>query len=463
MPKIAIKQDKGQKGLEIHFLNKKEYRKHDLHLLDSYINFKAEKADVYLSGKKIFFGISGVKSPDDWREFGFKVAQEIQKLKKVKKITFSREIPKNSQEFFEGLLLGYYSFDRYKKSKSKQKQTYYIKNYQQLRATIRRAQSLVDAQCLTRDLVNTPTCDMTQEDVYKQVQKVFKETDVKVEKYGEKKLKKLNMNGHLAVNSASEHEAMTIKLTFEPKNYKKHIILVGKGLVYDTGGLSLKPTPSMTGMKMDKAGAMTVFGIMKAISNLGSKNKITAYLGLAENAIGPNAYRPGDVITMKNGLTVENLNSDAEGRIVLMDNITLAEEENPKFDMLYTFATLTGAAVNAFGDHTTALTGFNTKAKKQVISTGKKVDELFVDAPFNKYMLDAMKGSITDLTNLSSLGNMGCQTAGLFLTKAFKKEKNVKRYVHCDIAGTAYTTKPWGTNQKGATGATVRTFTKLLK
>jgi leucyl aminopeptidase len=219
----------------------------------------------------------------------------------------------------------------------------------------------------------------------------------------------------------------------------------------------------MVDMKIDKAGAMTVFGIMKALSTIGSKNKVTAYLGLAENAIGPNAYRPGDIITMKNGLTVENLNSDAEGRIVLMDNITLAEEENKKFDMLYTFATLTGAAVNAFGDHTTALTGFNTKAKKQVISAGKKVDELFIDAPFNKYMLDAMNGSISDLSNLSNLGNMGCQTAGLFLTKAFKKEKNAKKYVHCDIAGTAYTKKSWGTNQKGATGATVRTFIELLK
>jgi len=162
---------------------------------------------------------------------------------------------------------------------------------------------------------------------------------------------------------------------------------------------------------------------------------------VSENAIGPNAYRPGDIITMKNGLTVENLNSDAEGRIVLMDNITLAEEENKKFDMLYTFATLTGAAINSFGNQTTAITGFNTKAKKEVISTGKKVDELFIDAPFNKYMLDAMKGDISDLTNLSNLGNMGCQTAGLFLTKAFTKEKNTKKYVHCDIAGTGYAKK----------------------
>ena len=463
MPKIAIKQNKNHKGLEIHFLNTKEYKKHDLSILDTYHNFEGKKGNVYISQSKIFFGISEIKTKADWRELGFNVGQEIQKLKKVKKITFAKEIPKNSQEFFEGLFLAYYSFDKYKKTKAKQKQTYYIKNYQQLRATIRRAQNIVDAQCLTRDLVNTPTCDMNQEDVFKQVQKIFKDTNVKVEKYGEKKLKKLGMNGHLAVNSASEHEAMTIKLTFEPKNFKKHIILIGKGLVYDTGGLSLKPTSSMSDMKLDKAGAMTVFGIMKAISVLGSENKVTAYLGLTENAIGPKAYRPGDIITMKNGLTVENLNSDAEGRIVLMDNITLAEEENKKFDMLYTFATLTGAAVNAFGNHTTALTGFNTKAKKQVISAGKKVDELFIDAPFNKYMLDAMKGDISDLTNLSSLGNMGCQTAGLFLTKAFKKEKNAKKYVHCDIAGTAFTKKPWGTNKKGATGATVRTFIELLK
>ena len=463
MPNIVIKQDNGQKGLEVHFLNTKEYKKHKLYVFNTYYDFKGKKGDVYLDQSQIYFGIEGIKTKSDWRDFGFKVVQEIQKLKKVKKITFTKEIPKNSQEFFEGLFLGYYNFEKYKKTKSKFKQTYYIKNYQQLIATIKKAKNIVDAQCLTRDFVNTPTCDMAQEDVLKEVKNIFKNTNVKVKKYSEKKLKKLGMNGHLAVNSASEHEAMTIKLTFEPKKSNKHIILVGKGLVYDTGGLSLKPTSAMDYMKFDKGGAMTIIGIMKAISVFGSKNKITAYLGLAENAIGPTAFRPGDIITMKNGLTVENLNSDAEGRLVLMDNITLAEEENKKFDMLYTFATLTGAAINAFGNQTTALTGFNSKAKKQVISAGKKVDELFIDAPFNKYMLDAMNGTISDLTNLSSLGNMGCQTAGLFLTKAFKKEKNAKKYVHCDIAGTGYAKKPWGTNKKGATGATVRTFTELLK
>ena len=195
------------------------------------IGFKGRKNDFCHLNEQLYFGITGVISKDDWRLLGYKVGQEVQKFEGTKKIAFTEDLPVSSQEFFEGLFLAYYSFERYKSKKSKINQSFLIDNFQEMEPAIYKAKSIINAQCLVRDIVNTPTCDMYQEDVFKQVQKAFKGTNVKVEKYNEKKLKKLGMRGLLAVNRSSNHEAMVIKLSYEPKKYKKHDILVGKGVV----------------------------------------------------------------------------------------------------------------------------------------------------------------------------------------------------------------------------------------
>ena len=217
----------------------------------------------------------------------------------------------------------------------------------------------------------------------------------------------------------------------------------------------------MLTMKYDKAGAITVMGIMKAISETGSDKKITAYMGMVENAIGPDAYMPGDILKMLNGLTVHVKNTDAEGRLVLADVLTLAERENPNLTAIYSIATLTGAAVKAFGPETAALSGFNDKMKKRVIKAGKETDELFANAMFNKYMMKAMDDDIADLSNLSSRDTLGSQTAGLFLTK-FLTKKVRNKYLHIDMAGPGYADHPWGLYEKGATGFGVRSMVELL-
>jgi len=452
--------------VEVSFLTKQDTKiksSGDQYLFKRYC-FKGIKGDFIISnGNKFIFGISGIKNTDDWRELGYKVFKEISKIKTVTKVYFKNDLPKNSKEFIEGLLLADYSFTKYKTHKEKKKKiTFYLNNFDDLKKTIKKAQITVDAQNTVRDLVNTPAEDMHQKTILDFVKKTFQKTDIKISVYNETKLKKLGMNAHVAVSRASIHKAMTIILTYEPKKFKKHVVLVGKGLVYDTGGLNIKTDGHMLTMKIDKAGAMTLIGLMEAISKIGSENKITVYLALADNAIDGNAYRPDDIFKMKCGKTVHIKNTDAEGRLVLADNLALAEEENPNLDEIYSLATLTGAAIRAYGSQTGALVGFNDKMKKQMVKAGEKTDELFVNASFNKYIFKAMDDDIADLSNLSNLGlEQGCQTAGYFLTQTLNK-KTRQKYMHLDFAGPVYASSPWGTNPKNATGFATRTFIELL-
>jgi len=323
-----------------------------------------------------------------------------------------------------------------------------------------------NSQCDVRDLVNTTPEEIHSDSLEYFVKKYFKNTCIDVRILFEQDLKNLGMNGHLAVNRASRHKAKTIILTYEPKNISnpETIILVGKGLTYDSGGLSLKPSNSMTTMKADKAGAMTLIGFMNYIAKYGSNYKIVCYLGIAENMIDGSAYKPDDIITMKNGTTVHVKNTDAEGRLVLFDNLCLAQdlakENGDKIAKIYSLATLTGAAVYQFGDEAAGLVGFNEKLKKEIKKVGEKTGEIFMNAEFHKYMMDAINDDLADYSNTGSYG-MGCQKAGLFLSKSIKK-KNLKKYVHWDIAGPAFVEKGFGSNPTGGTGFGVRTLIELF-
>jgi len=421
--------------------------------------YDKKKTDISLERKVITVGIKGIKDKDGWRELGFKLSSFI-KSKKIKKINITK-LDLNSFQFIEGVELGLYSFSMKKKNKKSYVQINYIpkknvssKSFKKMVSTIK---SIVKAQNITREMVNLPANIVNSGYIYKEVKKMFK--NVEVEIYNEKKLKKLGMNGHLAVNAASSNTALTIKLTYTPKKYKNHNIYIGKGLTYDSGGYSIKPTSGMVHMQIDKGGAMVLLGLMSYVEKNGSKNKITAYLSIAENMINENAFRPGDILKMKNGKTVLIENTDAEGRLVLFDNTTLAEAENKKFTSITTIATLTGAAIYQFGSEAAGLVGFNNKLKKKIIKAGKNVGELYMNAEFHKYMLNGVDSTVADLTNTGT-PNMGCQKAGLFLTNALKK-KNIKKYVHIDIAGPTWTDKPFSTNNVGATGFCVRTLINL--
>lgn len=444
---------KKKKSIQISFVDKKVK-------LSNLKKFEGKFNTFMFDGKTVFVGIKSENKikKDDWRELGFNLNKYLHSLK-IKKVSLI--LKQNSSEFIQGLLLANYSFDKYKSEVKINKIKCYI-NLTDIINEYKDACIKVKAQFLTRDWVNTTPEDANSSTITMALLQRFQNSKITIDVYDEKQLEKLNMNGHLAVNRASRHEAKTVKLTYTPnKKAKKTIVVVGKGLTYDSGGLSIKTGSHMTTMKADKAGAMTLFGTMDIIEKLGSENKIVFYLAFAENMIDGSAYKPDDVITMKNGKTVHVKNTDAEGRIVLFDNLCLAQEENPELDEIYSIATLTGAAVYQFGDEAAGVVGFNDKMKKSIMKIGKKEGEIFMDAAFHKHMMKGVDDSLADISNTGT-PNQGCQKAGLFLTKALEP-KNIKKYLHIDIAGPAFVDTAFGTNPSGGTGFGVRSLYNLFK
>jgi len=405
----------------------------------------------------LFVGTKGIKDPEDWRVLGFKLVNYC-RSNDIKEIDIT--ILEDCQEFLEGTILGQYEYNLKKKRDYKEVEI----NYNVDASILKRAKTTAYSQNIVRDLVNTPPNIANAEHISKEIQDRFVGTSVSVELYDVNDLEDFNMRGHIAVNAASNQYPMTLKLTYTPENQDqntKHHIFVGKGLTYDSGGLSIKPTNSMVNMQADKAGAMTLIGLMEYLKTNGGNSKVTCYIALAENMINENSYRPGDILTMKNGKTVKINNTDAEGRLVLFDNICLAQEQNKSFTSITSIATLTGSAVVQFGNEAAGLVSFNNKLKRKIQKAGDKQGEIFLDAPFHKYMLDGVKDDVADLSNTGT-PTMGCQKAGLFLTEAVKK-KNKNKFIHIDIAGPAFVDKGFGSNPKGATGFAVRTLIELVK
>ena len=408
----------------------------------------------------IFVSIPNNVKIYEWREWGAKTIDKIkQAFSKENEIEITLSI-KNSYKrymFLEGMMVKNFKFEMKKNNKIKPKIRYNIDNKEKFDKLLQEITSLNKARYLSSLPANIATIDY----IKNYVSENFSETDVKVEYYYEDMLEKLGMNGHLAVGRGSNQSPMTIKLEYTPENYNKEYVFVGKGLVYDTGGLSLKPTDSMVNMHTDKIGAMNLIGLMDYVAKTKPNNKIVVYLGLAENSISNKAYRPGDIITMKNGKTVRILNTDAEGRMVLFDNLTLAEEENPNADAIFSIATLTGAAMVQFGKEECPIMGFDANTKKQIIKTGKNLGEDFVIAKFNRFIMDDIKDDIADLRNIGKQRWMGSQKAGIFLTHALDKLKN--KYTHFDIAGVSRNDSGFSYFPKNITGFGVRTLMHLVK
>lgn len=460
--KLKLTTERKQIDIQILPLSKKEFkniRKNGLR----HTGFENKKFQMFLQGDFFYYSLTDINTNEDWRELGFKM---VKKLRSIDVKSALIQVPESCDDFLEGMLLADYSFTKYKSKPTKQKKLRIILKGQdisedELNIKINRAVSRVSAQFLVRDWVNTTPEDAHSGTIDEAVRNLFKESDnIEVEVYDERDLSRLNMNGHLAVNKASIRGAKTIKLTYSPEHtYINHHVFVGKGLTYDSGGLSIKPGNHMTDMKSDKAGAMTLWGLMKYLSEQGCPHKVTCYLALAENMIDGSAYKPDDIITMKNGKTVHIKNTDAEGRVVLFDNLTLAEEECGDASSIHSLATLTGAAVYQFGNEACGLVGFNKKLKKSVKKAGKRAGEIFMDAEFHRYMMDGVDDTLADLSNTGT-ANQGCQKAGLFLTNALKDKK---KYLHWDIAGPAFASSAWGTNPTGGTGFGVRTLIEFLE
>lgn len=363
----------------------------------------------------------------------------------------------------EGLALSAYQFEGYKTDeKSRQApalKTVYLVGNAATAAQIRELDGLLQGVILARDLVNAPVNKLNAVQLAERIAEAGDQAGYTTDIFDLAKIEALRMGGLLAVNLGSPEPPTFSILEYKPDNAQneKPYVLVGKGVVFDTGGLSLKPTPnSMDLMKCDMAGGAAVAGTLFALA----KNQVPLYvIGLVpatDNRPGGLAYAPGDVITMHSGLTVEVKNTDAEGRLLLADALSFAKRYNP--ELVIDLATLTGAAVRALGTEASASMGTAEPATLQQLSeAGYAVHERLVEFPLWDEYADHMKSDIADLSNLGK-GEAGHISAAKFL------ERFAEGYpwIHLDIAGPAFLTAPESYRGKGGTGTGVRLLYEFL-
>ena len=320
----------------------------------------------------------------------------------------------------------------------------------------------VQAVNITRQLVAMPSNLLYPETFADKVNDLVDEKSVDVEIWDFRKLNRERSEGILAVGAGSFREPRLVKLAYNPTGAKAHLALVGKGITFDTGGLSLKSREGMAGMKYDMAGAATVFAALLAIAKMQLPVRVTAWMCIPENMPSGSAARPNDVITYRNGKTVEILNTDAEGRLVLADGLILASEEQP--DLIVDVATLTGAATVALGKRFGAVMG-NEAGTAQVMPAFAKSGESAWLMPMPEELRELLDSSIADIAN-AKLGNVsGGMILGAHFLSEFvgnDKQGNQIPWAHLDIAGPANNeSAPHGYTPKGATGYGVRTLIAL--
>jgi leucyl aminopeptidase len=330
-----------------------------------------------------------------------------------------------------------------------------------LRAAVKRAVALGTATSYARDLVNQPPNELYPETFAAEIKKRAVGSGVKVTILDHNGLVLGAFGGHLSVGGGSARGPRLVTLRYTPAKANKHIAFVGKGITFDSGGLAIKPTKSMTTMKCDMAGAAAVASAVFAIAELGLPVEITAHLCLAENMVGPGACRPGDVVTLRGGKTVEINNPDAEGRMVLADGLALASEKKP--DLIIDIATLTGAAVAALGHRTAAFLSNDDDLREAVQNVARAAGEPFWPFPLLEDIRPTLDSSVADL--LQS-GPIGVIYAGWFLAEFVGKAKNGEPipWAHLDIAGPAFNdNSPWGYTPKQGTGFGIRTLVRLAE
>ncbi len=326
---------------------------------------------------------------------------------------------------------------------------------------VARAEVVARSVALARDLVNTPPGDLAPADLAERARAEAAEAGVGVEIWEEDSLTEQGFGGILGVGKGSSRPPRLVRLTWQPEGATRSVALIGKGITFDSGGLSLKPAGSMEWMKTDMAGAAAVLATVLAAARLEIGVRVTGWLPLAENMPGGSAQRPGDVLTQYGGKRVEVLNTDAEGRLVLADALVRAAEEEP--DAMVDVATLTGAQIVALGMRTTGVMANDDEWRAAVVGACDAAGEDAWPMPLPKELRKGLDSPIADLANVPAGGGRdgGMLTAGHYLA-AFVPDG--LPWAHLDIAGPSWNPRePYGYTPKGATGVTVRSLVTLLE
>ena len=366
------------------------------------------------------------------------------------------------QAIIQGAQLGLYKFNKYKKDKTKEVSIDLLTNRNKinnLNKQIKTAKIIADGVCLARNVSNMPSSDCTPLMLASWAKKISNKSGLKCRIIKKDQLEKLGMGGIIGVSRGSHQPPVCIIL--EHKGGKKNerpVVIVGKTITFDSGGISIKPSAAMDEMKHDKSGGASVLGIMESIARLKIPINLVGIMPTTENLPGGNAYKPGDVLTFYNKKTAEILNTDAEGRLVLADALALAQDYKPK--AVIDLATLTGACIVALGSIASGMMGNDDRLKRMISNASKTCGERVWELPLWSEYKDMIKSDIADIKNIGG-GGGGTITAAAFLSNFVGKYP----WVHLDIAGTAWKQK--GTPKKGyikngATGVGVMLIVELL-
>ncbi len=441
----------------------------DLSMLDKYLSegqvayfeksLNGEKKFDFLKTEKGYICVvKANQAAEELRACGAKVqALVAAELEELSVLGNTKQV----LEVLEGVMLANYQFIPYQKEKEKKthKLQKLLISDEIDDKSIHELENKVKAVFWVRDRVNEPVSHLNAEQLAEHAKLLEQDTELEVQILEKMQIESLKMGGLLAVNQGSIDPPTFTIVEYKPKKAKnkKPIVLVGKGVVYDTGGLSIKPTPgSMDIMKSDMAGGAAVLGAIYLAALQKLNVHVVALVPATDNRLGENAYAPGDVVTMFDGTTVEVLNTDAEGRMILADALAYADKYKP--ELVIDLATLTGAALRAIGTHAAIAMG-NAKDEvfEQLEKAGNNVHERVVRFPFWDDYAEEMKSSIADLKNLGG-PNAGMITAGKFLEHFVKAP-----YIHIDIAGPAWLDKKETYRGVGGTGMGVRLLYDFLK
>ena len=418
------------------------------------------------SSKKKIILVSISKNPkgSDTENLGAKLYQNLvknnQNIITINTDTVPSKLKNFMGHFLHGMRLKSYIFEKYKSKKEPKKISVNIigENKPSKKDQIK-FKAIEEGTFFARDLVSEPG-NILHPDEYAKRLSLLKKNGLKINILDEKKLKKLGMNTLLGVGQGSIRGSYLVTMEWKGlKSNSKPLAFVGKGVCFDTGGISLKPAKFMEDMTYDMAGSATVVGLMKSLAIRKAKINAIGVVGLVENMPGGNAQRPGDIVKSYSGKTVEILNTDAEGRLVLADALTYTEKKyKPKF--IVDLATLTGAIIVSLGSEYAGLFSNDDKLSNQLIDVGEKTDEKVWRMPLNKNFDKLIDSKNADMQNINYVGGAGSTTAAQFLQRFIL---NKTPWAHLDIAGMAFSKYGGALNSGGATGYGVRLLNKLVE
>ena len=461
---IKVSQDVKSTPTEVLVVNQFEGEKTSVELANTYAiekdNFEGKFGQTYLihtlgqipADKVLIIGF-GKKEEFDHNKMREAVAKAVKKLQqiKAKKAIFDFDINADyGKSAVIGAMIADYAYDKYKSEKAHHLDEITFANFSQ--ETVEEGIIFGEAMNFTRDLANTPAQIATPQ---KLAQIASKLEGIETKVFNKEEIAKMGMGAYLAVGQGSVNPPEFIHMKYTGKNVKKKIALIGKGICFDSGGLDIKPASSMLTMKDDMSGASCILGVMKALAKLQPDIEVHGLIAACENMPSGSSYKPGDILTAKNGKTIEVDNTDAEGRLTLADALCYACELN--VDEVIDIATLTGACVVALGSHISGIMGNDDELIERLIETGKEAGEKLWKLPMDREYFDSLKSDIADMKNTGTRMG-GASIAGVFLQEFVKDTK----WAHIDIAGTAYIEKPQKEFIAGSTGAGVRTLLNYI-